>query len=121
MKKFVDWLYTNWILMLLILGIGIFGASHGLIAACENVISMVKFPAYNKGMYKSTTGETYYLEYDNEGNFFVLSSDMELIYTSNHVKSAIPEGNTVRVQLEDGRELIVDIDTRQTDCIGIIL
>lgn len=101
---------------LFILGIIIFVTGNGLFKVCENVLSTIRYPAYDKGVYTRETGERYYLGYDEEGRFSIFSYDMELIFSSDDVELAIPEGNIVRIRFKDGTESVVDIDTKEVGC-----
>ena len=121
MMRCVEWLYKNWVLGLVVVGCIVLLFVGGMVKCCEIAVSTVKYPAYNKGVYFLSTGEPYILGYKQDGEFVVLTSDMNEVFSSYDVKTAIPEGNVVRVKCENGTEIKVNMITKEVDQGGIFL
>ena len=121
MKNLISWMYKNWILGILVAGCFCFLFCSGMLKICQSIVSTVKFPAYNRGIYYLSTGEPYILGYDIEGEFSIFTEGLNEVFSAYDVEVAIPKGNVVIIQYKDGRETEVNVLTREIDEGGILL
>lgn len=121
MKKLIYWMYKNWILGILVVGCFCVLFYHGMLKVCQSIVSTVKFPAYNQGIYYLSTGEPYILGYNYEGEFSILTEGLKEVFSAYDVEVAIPKGNVVFIKYKDGRETEVNVLTKEIDEGGILL
>lgn len=121
MKNLINWIYKNWILGIVAVGCFSILFCGGILKICQSIVSTVKFPAYNQGIYYLSTGEPYILGYDYEGEFSILTEGLNEVFSAYDVEAAIPKGNIVLIKYKDGREAEVNVLTREIDEGGIFL
>lgn len=85
------------------------------------LIDTVSYPACYHGLHFMSNGDFYFIQFNEEHEFLITDSEMQIVFRSNDVRIATPLGDIVKMELYDGRNAEVNVLTKKIDIEGFFV
>lgn len=84
-------------------------------------IDIVPYPAFHHGIHFLSSGDYYHIGYNEEYEFLITDSEMQVVFKSDDVRVAKPMGDIVKIELYDGRKGEINVLTKKVEIEGFFV